>query len=418
LQWGQFFARGIEKKIIDVVQASFNKAGFLTDIVPYLDYPKEETLGCCLDDLTKAVILKAIVDKYNFTRDFCDKKRPLVLKKELIRWVKNSFRRRSEQISATAYIERILSSIFISFETIASESERFQIPDFIKSKHPGFGFLTIICRLTKQYEIDLWLYCHHSCVDGVPVQEMLQRLKRDWGAKRLALSSSLFRQSSDIRLCSTDNGFKGVYCTGRFICFTPFLQYRRQRNRRNTDKVKITPFRFVIWKMGNHPVFRGKKFIIPVDLRKGSRGERTLGFILIRPSIYYDVNKPDLGVIDFEDEFSRQIKGVLSLRGESHELFESYALLSPALFTLALKVMPSAIRELSASIGVTTIERSELFIAPFSDVQTEGFLAFSRFSTPAENGDKACFVSAKGPKNKVASYLEAVSDIASLRQGN
>ncbi|MCK5843270.1 MAG: hypothetical protein KAG97_01100, partial [Victivallales bacterium] len=87
------------------------------------------------------------------------------------------------------YGKRILQGTFLHFQQTTEEteeclsSERLASPDFNKIKHPGEGLLNIFCRFSPDIqEVDLWFQYHHVPVDGMPMQEMLEKLKEQWGA--------------------------------------------------------------------------------------------------------------------------------------------------------------------------------------------------------------------------------------------
>jgi hypothetical protein len=128
--------------------------------------------------------------------------------------------------------------------------------------------------------------------------------------------------------------------------------------------------------------------------------------------MYLDRYGPREGFLKFRQEFNRQTKEALARRSESYELFESFTLIPPLLCSLILKLMPVAVRELVGSVGVSIINKADVFIAPFSDVHTDGFIAISNFFTPTEDGDIGCYVSIKGPRDTIERYLAAIEEIA------
>ena len=65
------------------------------------------------------------------------------------------------------------------------------------------------------------------------------------------------------------------------------------------------------------------------------------------------------------------------------------------------------------TVGLTIIKKADLFIAPFSDVHTSGFIAIGNLFSPAENGGKVCNISIKGPREKVEKYMQTIKEIAS-----
>ena len=417
INWSRFWARKKKKNEIDISCVDFGQNGNLKSIIPYLDAFGGASSLEGISDETRDIVIKGIINAYNVTKDLADKKRPLILKKRLKVWLKVQLRAQSKEIMRQAedFAKRILTSTFISFEQLDSAKERFEVPDFIKRKHAGFGFLNIVCRLIQDNEVDLWFQCHHVCEDGMPVQEALQALKSKWGTcGKLKIPAVCCEKMSKASLCSSQE--PEVYFAGRFISFTPFLKAIKENNKQHSEGGKITPFRFFIWKLGNHPIFKGKKIIMPIDLHSTGKRERSLGFAIIRPSIFLKNKSPKEGLSNFREEFNRQVKNTLLRRSETYELFESYAISPPVFYAFTERVMRSALKEFTGSIGVSIIDKADMFIAPSSDIQTDGFIALSSFFTATESGGRVCYVSAKGPKDKVKDYLAAINEIASINK--
>ncbi|MFH1362775.1 MAG: hypothetical protein ABIH45_01015 [Candidatus Omnitrophota bacterium] len=406
--WDRFSAKREQKEKIDFVLADFDLKGNLTKLTPYLDF----TL---LDHNSKNKCLPAVINAYNQTRALPDKKRPIRLKQLLDTWAAE------QEVGIQAYchsfINRVLSSIFITFETLPSDTapKRFEPPMFITRKHPGWGALNIACRMIERTnDLDLWFQCQHTCVDGLPVQEVLSELKNKWQSSAKVKFPLPYQNINPLpQLCSTHDGEKGIYCVNQLIVFDNLISLAGSKNKKSVGENQrtITAFRLFIWKLGNHPVFFRKKFLIPVNLPLRGVQERTLGFVLIRPSDYYKNDSPENGLKDFEKEFNRQVKSAITRTGESYELLKTFALLPPVIYEMTLKLMPHALKVLVGSVGISLIDKAEIFVAPFSDVHTDGFIALSNFHLPTPEGKTACHVSIKGRKKKINDYLRAINEI-------
>ncbi len=411
LNWTRFAAYPEKTEVVDVVKADFNKKGNLEKFDIYFDSSKQ-LKG--LDLKSNNFLIKKICQIYNKTKDYGDKKRPLILKRKLY----NFFKKKSKdfgfksQKQAEIFIDKFLAATFISFK----ESQlRYQIPDFIKCKNAAYGFLNIILRKNKDLkELDLWFQCHHACNDGVPVQECLNRLKEIWPVSgKIKVSLEKYNQNSKPKLISTKDKKKGVYLATKFISFVGFLKRVKKINR-NSQAVKLTPFRFFIWKLGNHPTFKGKKFIIPIDLQSDFQGQRSLGFSVIKPSAFFDSKTQDQGLAKFQKEFDCQISLALKRCSEIAELFRIFSLLPPFFYAFIAKFMQPALKEITADLGISIIDKADLFVAPYSDIQTDGFIALSNFFTAADDRKKVCYLSCKGPYQKVNKYLDAIGEVAKL----
>lgn len=417
LKWDRFSVQRIKKDTVDFVQAGFDAHGNLNFMVFYLDPDKKlDTLG----DKLKNTLIRGIIDTYNKTRNLNDKKRPLILKRQLDKWLTKElgYADINVQSEARVFTQRILSAVFICFEKTAAEASdyrRFDPPDFLRRKHPGLGPFSITCRFNDDFAgKDIWVQCHHACMDGSPLQELLDELKKRWGiTSPLKFPPSSYQKIINAQLYSTGEDKKGIYGVNKIISLNPLLNIAKEINQENWDHSQkcITLFRLFIWKLGNHPVFKGKKFLIPVNLPQHNHRERALGFVLIRPSSYFTKGGAEEGFLEFQREFNRQAKLAITRKSESYELLESFALVSPAIYALVLKLALAAVQEFVGSIGVSIINKADVFISPASDVHTDGFIALGNFFTPTEDGNFGCSISIKGPKNKIGDYLSAIDEI-------
>lgn len=417
IQYSRFSAKRVKKDFTDIVHAEFSADGSMESIVPYLDKPADFNI---LEEGIKVEVIQKIINIYNETKNLPDKKRPWILTKYLQRWLFHRTGYRKEiEIQAESYLNRILTANFIRFEEIPTEDEfnskRFEIPDFAKYKHLGAGLLNIVGRLNNKLGADLWFQCHHIAIDGMPMQDVLQGLKNKWGVdSRIKLPPRLYKDNPKPVLFSTEKDEKGIYSISRLVNFFPLLRIEKALNRKYILEGRrgVTLLRLFIWKLGNHPVFRGFKFLIPIDIRSREGRDRSLGFVIIRPSIYFNENKPERGFLEFHQEFNRQVKATIFRRSETYELLERYAIFPPFLYTLTLKLIPSAVKEFIGTFGVTIINQAEAFIAPYSDVHCDGFLALSNITVYTKDRVASCYVNIKGPKNKIEDYLKAIEEIS------
>jgi hypothetical protein len=323
---------------------------------------------------------------------------------------------------AKHYIDRVLGAAYIHFEEIPSagdvfDEKRYHTPGFIKRKHPGFGFLNILCRFDRGFnEADLWFQFSHIPADGVPMQGVLRSLKKEWGQVEPFMFPAMNGKAGITVLCSSHGGEQGIYHVNEFIDFRSFLQYRKQFIARYGGKLKnsITIAALLMWELTHYPAFEDLKFAIPVDLAGTKGKERSLGFAFIRPSIYFDKLKADRGFLDFQRDFDRQLRATRKRQSAGYQLLESYALTPPLMYRSALKLIPSAIQEFAGTIGITIIKNAELFISPYTDVHVNGFIAISNFRNRAHDGSKVCNISIKGPEHKVRRYMATVKEVAGL----
>jgi hypothetical protein len=304
----------------------------------------------------------------------------------------------------------------LHFETFSDEDKRFHAPSFIKFKHPGFGFLNILCRLAEDLsEADLWFQFSHIPDDGVPMQEALDDLKREWNTCGAFNFPSFGCRGREIaELCSTDKHRQAVYHTNDLVDFRPLLKLRRELNREYANRPcgSITFGALLIWKMAHYRAFDDVKFAVPVDLKATASRERTLGFVFIRPGMYFDGKKQDGGFLNFQKAFNRQLLNTRKRKSASYELLESYALSAPVIYNFTIRCLHRILCDFVGSVGITIIKEADFFIAPLSDVHTQGFIAISNFLISGEDGSKVCNISIKGPKDKVENYIKVIKEVA------
>ena len=420
LRWSKFSARRKKKPYIDIVHAWFDDRGCLKDIRPYLDLLVEDTAQ--LIPALQTELNQAVIRIYNQTKDQDDKKRPLMLQKQLRKWLSDRISTSDPALGrAQRYINRVLSATFISFEQLPSgvsqvNHERFEAPDFIKAKHPGFGLLNIICRFNGSYdEADFWFQCSHIPVDGAPLQDVLQAMKACWGVRGRLLFPAVSSQKEIVpRLCSTKNGTKGVYHAKRFVDFRPLLEARKELNARYSKMIgnRAHFMSLIIWGLGHHQAFDGVKFSMPVELAVGREDDRTVGFVFVRPSIFFSRNSPEEGFIEFQKQFHQQITRTRAGKSESYELLNVFTAMSPRLCVYTLKLVPGLFSELMGTVCLSIVQESEVGIVPLGETHPDGFIGFANILIPTEDGGMAGGVGVKAPRRKVQEYLQAVQDVA------
>ncbi|OGW68952.1 MAG: hypothetical protein A2036_04045 [Omnitrophica bacterium GWA2_50_21] len=422
LEWTAWHVTRKRKNLIDIVRARYRDDGSLESLRPYLDARGPGFDG--LDAALTGKLLDLIIGHYNQTRDFRDKIRPWVLQKRIGKSLSRDFSMTVEiRQDAKKYIARVLSAAFVSFETLPSrslfEADRFQEPHFIKRKHPGLGLLNILCRLRADFdEADLWIQFHHIPVDGVPMQEVLRRLKEEWGTRGEINFPSLgapLRNRPE--LCSTESGDRGTYHKTAFIDFRPFGAARKELARKYEGRIAggLPVISLLLWGLAHHPNFKGKKFFFPVDVAGDpeTEEERGVGAVFIRPGRYFNAKNPEQGFIAFQNEFNRRLALAQARCGESHEMLELYALTTPLIYGLTRKLAPKALGEFIGTVGVTMIKDSDLFITPMSETHADGFLAFGNFLIPTEGGGAAGAVSVRGKQDEIEGHLDAVRAVVS-----
>ena len=215
-------------------------------------------------------------------------------------------------------------------------------------------------------------------------------------------------------LCSTESGLEGRYHADQLIDFRPLLKIREDLNERYAAKLSspITIISMLGWGLAHHHIFSRRRFLFPIDLPPVNNKERTLGFVSIRPSRYIDNPALEDSFLEYQLEFNRELLRTQARISGIYKLFEIFALLPAPVYWLMQKFMKNLFSEVIGSVVITTIKDADFFIAPFSDVILDGFIAFGNFSIPTKDSKVAGVVSVKTTKDKVRQYLGAVEEVA------
>jgi hypothetical protein len=420
LLWGKFSTHGKTKGPQDIVCADFNDDGTLKRIMPCLDQSRGRFE--CIHNENEKRLNDLVVGIYNRLLSIKDDQRPRRLKHELKKKVLAAGGlSKKETEKSLAYLERILNSTFIHFEILPPQKacldlHRFKYPDFLRRKHPGFGVMNILCRLTADLsEADLWFQISHVAIDGVPMQDILSSLKTEWKTcGDLVFPSTAHPPAAIIPVqCTTESGENARYYADQIIDFRPLLKAREALNKHYAGQLQmpVTVISMLGWGLAHHPVLSGRRFLFPVDLPSTRQGERTLGFVSIRPSRYMNNPRYQDPFLAYQKEFHRKLSRVNARISGIYKLFEISALLPPVVYWFVQKFMKKLYATVVGSVVITMIKDADFFIAPFSDMMLDGFIAFGNYSIPTEDQAKAGLVSAKSTQDKVTQYLAAVAQV-------
>jgi hypothetical protein len=317
------------------------------------------------------------------------------------------------------FINRIMNGTFIQFDLLTDDpetilKERLATPNTRCRRHPGFGLLNIFCRFTNNLaEADLWFQYHHVPVDGMPMQEMLDELKKEWGSCGQIKYPALSSPAAQMELYD----FGDKICRARiYTCFDEFMKLRKKINEKYYSQMggPATIASMLIWGLSRHKDLSSRKFLFPVDtsLLVDYPQDRSISLVIIRPGKFFDPDKPGKGFIEYQNEFNRHLFATRLGKSETYELLELYALSHPLFYYFAGKLMPQALGELIGTAGVTILRDAEMFISPMTDVHFNGFIAIGNMKMPTEDGKNACAVSFCGNRELVLQYAEAIQNLS------
>ncbi len=414
VDWGFFLTRRKKSFFTDIVEAEFGADGDLLKLVPHFDRNHMPSV------LLRKDVVETMISAYNETKTVNDHKRSWVVYKKLRRWARRnkglSFKEHQE---LRHIVRRLMNASFIQFHILECDTEkivykRMSTPDMRLCSHPGFGLINIVCRFTTDYsEADLWCQYHHVPVDGIPMQEMLMMLKKEWGevgpVRYPSISGGGVR--TEMAYCGND-----IYRAKIYVDFERLLKLRKYLN----DKYYVdmggpaTVSSMIIWGLAQQKYFREKKFIFPVDtsLIMDSPKDRSISFIFMLPRKFFSVKDPLEGFLKYQREFNQRVFATRLGKSESYELLEIYALMHPMFYHLVRYLMPNSLGEFVGTAGLTMLKDAEMFICPISDLHFNGFLALGNMSMPTEDGRTAGAVSICGTREQIDEYIKGINRLA------
>jgi len=413
LEWGVF--RVWPKKVFytDITEAEYDHEGVMQRITPHLDSARRTFSLLRKTDVDMA--LNKIIESYNETRNAPERTRAWVLEKRLKRWV-----RKLKGLSSGGrqeireLVERVLNGTFIQFEVLGDDpsrlaSLRLATPNMKNRRHPGSGLLNIVCRFSHDLkEADLWFQHHHVPVDGMPMQEMLERLKTEWGA-----AGEILYPAKESKAAMPEVFYFGqrLFRARIYVDFERFGKVRKYLNDRYYAEMggPATVSSMLIWGLAQYEYFKDSKFLFPVDtsLIMDYPQERNISMIFIRPSKFFNVSDPLDGFLKYQREFNQRLFATRIGKSESYELLELYAMIHPLFYYIARYIMPKATSELLGTVGLTILRNAEMFVSPLTDLQSRGFVAIGNLMMPTEDGKTSGAVSICGSREQVRAYINA-----------
>lgn len=404
---------------VDIIIAEFDDRGKMLKLDPHFETSKEE--GLILSVSRSDELCEIIVKTYNDTVHITDKKRLNVLKNKINKWLLKNIDEVSDQIAMRHYGMRILQAAFINFERTTEvnkkhlSKERLATPDFNILKHPGAGLLNINCRFSPDLlEADLWFQFHHVPVDGMPMQELMEKLKGQWGAAGPVVYPALKTPDAAPEVqFSGDKMYRGrIFCD-----FAQILKVRKMLNKDFFNEMAgPAPLpALLMWGLAEHPDFKGYKFSMPVDTAlldgKGKVHERNISLIFIQPGLFYNKKDQFNGLLNFIREFNYLIYMTRMGKSECYEFIELGGMLHPFLTSLIQKLLSNTFSNVIGNAGLTIIKNAEMFITPLTELQRSGFIAIGNCRMPTSDGKYAGAISVCGEKKLVDSYVAALLDV-------
>ena len=331
------------------------------------------------------------------------------------------------RMEAVHLLRRVMNASCVSFQPLPANTDedallaaRTATPEAAMSRHPGWGLLNAFVRIHPSLaEADLWIQYHHVPVDGLAMQEVLSELKGEWGEAGPMCFPEPGSPAAAVELQETRR--KGLYRARAFYRFDRLLELRKRLNRDYAAQMRgpATIAGMILWGLAKSPDLHDVKMLFPVDVEPGQaagegrqRFERELSLVFIRPSDFMTRSEEMGGFLSFQREFNGRLKKTRYRCSETYEMLELLSMIHPLFYYYAKYLMPDAFQDVVGTFGLSVLRHAEVFIAPVTDLQIRGFLAFGRMDMPCRGGGTAGCVSICGTREQIGAYLTALDRIS------
>jgi hypothetical protein len=390
---------------VDLVVLRFTAESTLESIEPYLA-PRS---GAVPSPDVRAQVHHAIVQAYNETSRLPEVERPRKLGDRVRAAVGSSVIGDRAQ-AAQAYARRVLAGCCLSFERcdLTDPARRFSPPTFATRRTLGSGYLSCIARTNAERgSVDLWVSAHHVGLDGVPLQELLDRLERDWGV----IESVTFPTAGPGQTFAGPHpchapGERPVDQLTTFVDLSPILALRQYLNARHAADIggHVTLGTLIAWLISQEPEFAGLRIANTVDVAASSGYERDVDVVSIRPADYA-TEGPWGGFTAFAREFNRQIAGARTRTSPVRGGMQTAGLIPAWAHAAVVRSNPASLDAAFGSLCVTIVRDARVFVAPMTDLGLgHGFFAIGSANLPSTDGSPVTSVCIKGDAGRIAHY--------------
>ena len=411
----------------DLLEVEFRPDGTLENARMTFDprYPPSDVLS----DNDIRILLSFFVRTHNRLTGLADSVRAQKLYRKVKRRVLYlNAANIGKRMEAVRLLRRIMNASCVTFlplpeggDAAAIQAERLKTPDVTVYRHPGWGLLNVFVRIHPGLsEADLWIQYHHVPVDGLAMQEVLSELKAEWGEAGRMCFPAPGSPAAEVEIRETPR--KGLFRARAFFRFDGLLEMRRRLNQKHQREMRgpATIAGMILWGLAKSPQLHDAKMLFPVDVEPGSapegkppqRFERELSLVFIRPSDYMTHLEKMGGFLLFQREFNRRLKKTRYRCSETYEMIELLSMIHPLFYYYAKYLMPREFHDVVGTFGLSVLRHAEVFIAPVTDLQIRGFLAFGRMDMPCEGGGTAGCVSICGTREQIDAYLTALERIS------
>jgi hypothetical protein len=415
LEWRKPITSRRRNAFVDVTLLEFDDDGRLRRIRPMLSARGPSIPA---PEIT-ARVHDAIVAAYNRTSRLPEVERM----PSLLRAVDDGIG--SGGAAALDYSRRLLASCCLSIEQrdLTDASQRFCPPRFAARRTLGFGYLSFVARPAGGGAVDLWASAHHVGLDGVPLQDLLDRLERAWGTQPIAFPpASAGAPFVEPHPCHAP-GERAVDLMTTFVDMAPVIALRRELNAKYSPAIggEVTVGTLIAWLLSQEPEFEGVRIASTVDVAASEGYERDVDVVSLRPADFATRERPWGGFVEFAREFNRLIAASRTRTSPVRAGMQTAGLLPAWAHAAIVRSNPASLDETFGTLCVTIVRNARVFVAPMTDLGLRhGFFAIGNMNLPSQDGRAVTSVSMKGDAGRIASYpaiLQRAIDRAATLQG-
>jgi hypothetical protein len=401
LEWLGPITRRRRTSVADAVVLEFAPDGSLETIAPHL-----AAAGAAAPPPDAcARVHRAIVSAYNETSDAPEVERPGRLLNRARAALASAGLRAHEP-----YARRLLAASCLSFERIdpSDANQRFRPPAFARRRGLGFGHLSWVARAAASGAVDLWVSAHHVGLDGVPLQDLLGRLERAWGAGEMVAfpAPAPGRAFIEAHACHAA-GERAVDQLVTFVDLSPLFALREVLNARHAGAIggPLTFGALLAWLLSQEPEFAGVRIASTVDVGPSRGYERDVDVVSLRAADFATGGGAWGGLPEYAGEFNRQVAAARARTSPVRRGMQTAGLIPAWAHAALVRANPASLDETFGTLCVTIVREARVFIAPMTDLGlSHGFFAIGSARLPSSDGTPVAAVSVKGEAGRIADY--------------
>ena len=388
--------------VVDLVVLEFAADGNLDGIAPHLS--SAGSAAAPAPDVC-ARVHDAIVKAYNETSPEPEVDRPGRLLTRVRAALASSGLQGYER-----YAQRLLAASCLSFEEIdpSDAVRRFRPPAFARKRGLGFGHLSWIVRPAAAGTADVWVSAHHVGLDGVPLQDLLGRLERAWGAgETVAFPAPVpGRAFVEAHPCHAP-GERAVDQLVTFVDLSPLFALREALNARHRNAIggQVTFGTLIAWLLSQEPEFTGVRIASTVDVAASQGYERDVDVVSLRAADFAAGEGPWGGFVEYAREFNRHIAAARTRTSPLRVGMQTAGLIPAWAHAAVVRANPASLDDTFGTLCVTIVREARIFLAPMTDLGlSHGFFAIGSAALPTRDGSPVTAVSVKGDAGRIAGY--------------